>query len=117
MQQEKPNTNRIDKINSLLQQQLGRILLPYIEDSGALVTITKVETSRDLKWSKVWISILGGNDDEVLKIIRDNIYDIQGETNRYLHIKVLPRLQFFLDTSARYAAHINELIREVKEEE
>lgn len=112
MTTEKKPSNRISKLNSLIQQQLGAILPEYLEQPG-LVTINKVEVSRDLKWAKVWLSILNGDDAAIVKELEKNIYDIQGELNRGLTLKVLPRLQFFLDTSARYAQHIDELIKKI----
>lgn len=109
--------DRIQKLNSLMQQELGAIIVPYLENERGLVTVTKVDVSRDLKWAKVWISILDGNDDHILQTLHKNIYEIQGQINRLLPMKVLPRLQFFLDTSSRYAARINEVIEEIHEQE
>ncbi len=110
------STNRIDKLNSLLQQLVGGIIQPYIEGNG-LVTVSRVETSGDARWAKIWISIIGGDDDKILNTIKKNIYDIQGEVNRNVTMKMVPRLQFFLDTSPRYAQHIDELIKKIHDEE
>ncbi len=115
MAAEKKNPNRIEKINALLQKLVGIILLNTLEKSLGLVTVSKVETSRDMKYSKIWISILNGNDDKILKIIEQNIYHIQGEINRRLPIKIIPKVKFFLDTSPRYVQHIDELIKKIHE--
>jgi ribosome-binding factor A len=109
--------NRIEKLNSLIQQQVGETLKDTIETNGGLVTVSRVETSGDARWAKVWISIVGGDDDEILASINKNLYDIQGELNRHLAMKMTPRLQFFLDTSPRYVQHIDELIKKIHEEE
>lgn len=116
-QKESKNPNRIPKLNSLLQQLVGEAILPYLKGVNGLTTVSQVQVSGDSKWAKVWVSIIGGDDDEILKILRDNIYDIQGEINKHLAMKVTPRLQFFLDTSPRYAQHINDLINKVHEED
>ena len=58
MQKLKKDTNRIAKVNSLIQHELGPVLLEYLRDFKGLVTITKVDTSRDMKWAKVWVSII-----------------------------------------------------------
>lgn len=110
-------TNRIEKVNSLIQQELGSELHSLLEDNNALVTISKVETSKDLKWAKVWISIVGGNDEKILKDIEKNIYQLQGQINRTLNLKIVPRLQFYLDTGPRYAQHIETLIDQIKKED
>ncbi len=114
---EPKKTNRIDKVNALLQQQVGEIIHAYVSDEAGLVTISKAECSRDLRWAKIWVSIVGGDDDKILQIIHDNLYDIQGQLNRYMSMKMVPRLQFFLDTTPRYAQHIDELINQIHEED
>lgn len=116
MKTPRKDVNRIAKVNSLIQHELGPILHETLEGEKGLVTITKVETSRDMKWAKVWISIFGGDDDKILNHINSHIYEIQGETNKYFSTKVIPRLQFFLDTSPRYVEHIEEVIKKIHEE-
>ncbi len=115
--QPKKDTNRIAKVNSFIQQALGPILLEFLEPANGLVTISKVEASRDLRWAKVWISIFGGDDQKILDHINRSLYHIQGELNQKFTTKIVPRLQFFLDTSPRYAEHIDELVRRVHAEE
>jgi ribosome-binding factor A len=111
------STNRIEKLNSLIQRLVGTSLPEFLEGQNGLVTVSRVETSGDSRWAKVWISIVGGDDDKILAAIQKNIYDIQGELNRNMGMKMTPRLQFFLDTSPRYVQHIDELIKKIHEEE
>jgi ribosome-binding factor A len=111
------NTNRIPRVNSLIQQKLGEVLREYLDGEKGLVTITKVDTSKDLRHSKVWISIFGGDDDKIMKAIEKNIFEIQGALNSSMNTKLFPRLSFHLDTSPRYVEHIDELIKKVHEEE
>ncbi len=112
----KKDTNRIAKVNSLIEHALGPVLREFLENHKGLVTISKVETSRDMKWTKVWISIFGGDDQKILDYLTRNIYELQGELNKNFATKVIPRLQFFLDTSPRYAEHIDEVLREIHKE-
>ncbi len=118
---QKPS-HRIEKVNALLQQLVGEILLTEVQLVRGMVTVTRVEASRDLKWAKVFVSIVGADDDKssdnkILELIHKHMYDIQGEVNRRMEMKIVPRLQFFLDTTPRYAEHINELIKQIHEEE
>ena len=110
------NPNRIAKVNSLIQHELGPILHEFLDWQKGLVTISKVETSRDMKWCKIWISILNGDDKKILEFLKKNIYEVQGEVNKHFHTKIIPRISFHLDTSPRYAEHIDELIRKVRSE-
>lgn len=116
-QKSQQSSNRLEKMNSLLQQLVGEIIQPYLSGQAGLATVSRVEVSRDTRWAKVWISIVGGNDDDIFDVIKKNLYDIQGELNRQMDLKLVPRLQFFLDTSPRYAQHIDELIKKIHEDE
>jgi len=117
MKKPQKNTNRIAKVNSLIEHELGPILHEFLSGEKSLVTISKVETSRDMKWAKIWISIFGGEDERILASIKNGVFEIQGEMNKHFATKIIPRLQFFLDTSPRYAQHISELIEEIHKEE
>jgi len=124
MIEKRKNSNRIAKVNSLIEHELGPVLHEYLEGPDApvginqkgLVTITKVETSKDMKWAKVWISILNGNDDKILAFLAKNIYHLQGEMNKHFATKIIPRISFHLDTSPRYVEHIDQLIKKIHEE-
>jgi ribosome-binding factor A len=137
----KKDTNRIARVNSLIQHELGPILHEFLDWQNGLVTITKVETSKDMKWAKIWISILNPSpvpmpqelatalptrkaqktlsdfDEKILKFLADHIYEIQGEVNKHFHTKIIPRVSFHLDTTPRYAQHIEEVIKKVHTEE
>ncbi len=115
--QQKKDSNRTAKVSSFIQQILGQIIQMHFGPSEGLVTISKVETSRDMRWAKVWISIFGGDDKKILERINRNIYSIQGEMNEKFSSKIVPRLQFFLDTSPRYVEHIEELVKQIHESE
>jgi ribosome-binding factor A len=112
----KKDTNRIAKVNSLIQKELGPVLHEFLDWQKGLVTITKVETSKDMKYTKIWISIFNGDDDKILNFLAKNIYRLQGEVNKHFHTKIIPRISFKLDTSPRYVQHIDELLKEIHEE-
>ena len=113
----KKDTNRIARVNSLIEHVLGPVLHEFLEGENGLVTISKVETSRDMKYAKIWISIFGGDDAKILKFLADNIFELQGKLNSAMKTKIFPRISFHLDTSPRYVEHVDELIRKVREEE
>ena len=107
----------MEKINSLIQLLLGTIILPYTKDQDTIITISKVQTSRDLRWAKVWVTVVDEEKDKkVLKTLQNNLYDIQGELNRLMQVKMIPRISFHLDTTARYADHINKIFHKIEAE-
>lgn len=66
MQTQRKNTNRIEKVEALIQKEVGKILHNILDTELGLVTVSKVEASRDLRWAKVWVSIVGKDDNIVL---------------------------------------------------
>ena len=48
------NPNRIEKLNSLIQRLVGESLIDFLEGQVGLVTVSRVETSGDSRWAKVW---------------------------------------------------------------
>lgn len=108
-------SRRTEKVASLVQQEVGNYLLQM--ELPALTTISKVEVTPDLKWGKVWITVMGDEQKQkaVLENLKENIYDIQGALNRTLEMKIIPRVKFAIDHGQEYASHINELLREAKE--
>ncbi len=84
----------------------------------ALTTISKVEVTPDLKWSKVWITIMGNTQTQqkTLQILNENLFDMQGELIRKLKMKIVPRVKFVIDHGEEYAAKINDLLRKAKED-
>lgn len=90
--------------------------MPYLKTQQGLTTIHKVETSKDLRWAKVWITILSGNEEKTLGVLRNNLYEIQGELNRLMEVKIVPRLSFKVDTTAQHAQHISEIFQKIEQE-
>ena len=109
-------TQRILKINKLIKQELGKIIFTDVDfPKNIILTITKVDTSADLRYADVFISVLPDEMDiEIEKKLKESIYFIQGKLNRKLHMKPLPRIRFMIDKSGEYVEKIGKLIEENK---
>lgn len=83
------------------------------------VTVTKVIVTQDIKHAKVLVSIFG--DDTAKKTSMEAINHSLGRIKQMLasrvRLRYMPTIQFQLDTSIEYSAHINELIFRLKKEE
>ncbi len=109
-------SHRIEQINELIRHEVGQLMLTELElPSGCLVTITRVITSKDLRHSKILISIMPEKfTGTVLEVIRKNIGQIQHQLNQRLSMKPLPRLNFGIDATEQEAAKIEELLDRIK---
>ena len=109
-------TQRILKINKLIKQELGKIILTDVDFSKDIIlTIIKVKTSADLRHADVFISILPDEMSiEIEKELKENIYFIQGKLNKRLNMKPLPRIRFIADKSGEYVEEIDRIIKNNK---
>lgn len=112
------NNNKIDKINSELLKQISYVINYELKDPriDALITVIKVDTTYDLKISKVYISVMSKNDtkpEEVVKIIQKASGFIRNQLKTKLDIRNIPELNFIIDDSIEYGMHIEELIKEI----
>ena len=107
-------SRRTDRINGLLRQEISQLLARGLNDPrlSGVVSITRVETSADLRVSRVYVSVLGGPDDKdsVLKGISSAGGFIRREMRDRLSLKYIPDLRFTLDESMEEAQHIQRLM-------
>ncbi len=112
-------SDRIAKINKLLKQEVGKLILEDVDfPAGFIVTVIKVDTSLDLHYGDVYISVMPVEKaDEAIELLEDNVYQMQQKINKRLFMKPVPKIRFRIDLSGEHADRINELIRENKEKD
>jgi len=107
---------RIQRINQLIKIQISQILLKEFDfPSQTLVTISRVETSKDLRDCKIFVSVLPEKD--VLKII--NLLNRKGyffhkKLRKILRMKIIPTFQFRKEEKIKEAARVEELLEKIK---
>ncbi len=114
------NQLRIEKLQELIKQEIGKILLMDIKDSRiGFVTVTGVEMTGDLREAKVYVSIMGN--DEKIKSTWEGLQSALGfirrEIGKRIKIRFTPEISFELDKSLDYSEHIQKLLLKVKAEE
>ena len=114
------NQLRIEKLQELIKQEIGKILLMDIKDSRiGFVTVTGVEMTGDLREAKVFVSIMGN--DEQIKTSWEGLQSALGfirrEIGKRIKIRFTPEISFELDKSLDYSEHIQKLLLKVKAEE
>jgi ribosome-binding factor A len=107
--------NRIEKINELIKSLMGEILIRELSlKPGVFITISKVDTSLDLRYTRIFLSIFPEKDIEyVEKTLKKEMYGIQGELNRKLSMKPLPKIQFKTDMTEVKADEIEKLLKQI----
>jgi len=110
-------SHRILQINELIRQELGQLMSAEIElPKNCLATITYVETSKDLRHAKVWLSVIPTSyTRKVLDKLTANAGHLQFLLNKKLAMKPLPRLKFAIDDTEKKASKIEDLLDQIKE--
>jgi len=112
-------SNRIEKVNSLLQHEIGKILLrDFAFSPEILVTLTRVDTSANLIETKAYISVFPEEKSEgIIRALNKSVYDIQYKINRTLKMRPIPKIRFVKETEIAKAAKIEELLVRAEKEE
>ncbi len=109
---------RIEKINNEIRKQLMRIIQEEVDDpSMRLLTITRVDTTGDLKESKVYFSLLDQEKYAKCKKVLEKMKGfIKLNLAKRVLLKKMPELFFFPDKSIKYSVDIHQKIEELKDE-
>lgn len=111
--------NRIEKVNSLLEREIGKILLhDFAFSPEILVTVTRVDCSANLIEAKVYISVFPDEKaDPILRALQKSVYDVQYKINRTLRQRPIPKIKFVKDKVLAKAGKVEELLSQLKKEE
>lgn len=110
-------SNRIGRINAEIQQELSA-LLRTVKDprvSGAMLTVTHVDTTGDLRYARIYISAMDRTDEkDLMRGLKSAAPYLRRELGSRLGLRYTPELQFFADDSIAHGAHILEMLHHVK---
>jgi len=114
-------SNRIGRINEEIQRELSaqirRLKDPRVSGTG-MVSITRVDTTGDLRYARVYISVLDKSQEkDVLKGLKSASGFLRRELGSALRLRYTPELQFSADDSIEYGAHILELLHDVERQD
>ena len=108
---------RMARVNELLLHEIANILEKIIErKSGCLVSVSEVNTTPDLRFAKVYISILGSKElkKEYMKAVIKNRAYIQSLIASVIKIKYTPVLDFELDTRMEAGDNVLSIINDME---
>ena len=105
--------NRLARTNDDIQRVISE-LLRNVKDprvQQGMISVTRVETTGDLRYAKVWLSVYGMKDEKEFKRgLKSASGWLRKELASSMNLRYTPELVFELDHSIEYGAHINELI-------
>ena len=108
-------SNRINRINEEIQKELSSLFRTLKDPrvQGGMVTITHVDTTTDLRYSRIFVSVLDKSQEkDVVKGLKSAGGYLRRELGAALRLRYTPELQFVADDSIEYGAHILEMLRD-----
>lgn len=110
-------TWRIRRVNGLLREELSQLLRLQVKDPrlSGFITVTEVSISPDLRHARVFISVMGGEEEwrQTLEGLNAASGFLRRELAGRLPLRHIPDLSFFRDESIEHGAHLLELIDRV----
>lgn len=108
-------SKRINQVNDLIRQELGQIVFREADFiNKPLITITRVETSVDCRYSKVFITVLPENETKtVVSGLNKNIYPIQKTLDKRLCMRPVPKIRFLLDIQGEKVGVLDDLFKQL----
>jgi ribosome-binding factor A len=109
------SVDRLERVNALVRREIGEALFKVFAGETidlAAITVTQVQTARNLRNATVSISVFGheGERGAYLRRVANKAKELQALINRDLSLKYTPRLRFVLDGSVEKGDHILDVL-------
>ena len=113
-----PSSHRKDRINEEMLREMSRIVRTIKDPrvSSGFVTVTHCEVSGDLKFAKIYFSVLNGDAKEVKKGLISAKGYIRHEIAERLNMRNTPEITFVSDDSMEKGAKISKILNEMETE-
>lgn len=112
---------RVDRLNSLLKEVISEVIKRDVKNPhvNELVTVTRVEITKDLHYAKVYVSIIGSDaiKTETLQALQSAAGFIAVHSSKKVVMRYFPALTFKIDDSVAKQMRIEELIQEIHAEQ
>jgi ribosome-binding factor A len=108
------------RVGHAIQQEISRMVKKDLKDpSIGFTTITHVKMSADLRYAKIYVSIMGSEEEKkkTLNGLARARGFIRKELAGRLNLRYTPELSFFIDDTIEKAAHLEKLFHKLEKEE
>jgi ribosome-binding factor A len=109
---------RLDRVNQLIKEEISTLLQRELKDPRlGFVTVTEVETSKDLRSAKVFVSVLGDERQwtSSLAALASARGFVRNWLRQHLDLRIIPEIDFRADRSMEHAAKIQSLLKQVQD--
>jgi len=110
---------RSDRVKEVIREEISQMLMGAIKDPRiGFATLTRVELSDDLRNAKIFVSVMGSEEEKkkTIKGLESASGFIRSELRKRMRLKFIPEIIFRLDTSIEHGEKIARILDELKKE-
>lgn len=110
------NSNRMNKIDEELKKEIGNIISTELKNPHltGLISVTKVKTTPDLRFSKVYVSMINEKSKkENLQILKQSSGYIRSEIAKRINLRITPEFIFEFDETIEYGTRIDKILNDI----
>ena len=110
------NNNRFNRIDEELKKEIRNIISFKLKNPNitGMISVTKVKVTTDLKFAKVYVSILNSkNLKDTLAGLKKSSGFIRTEVAKRINLRTTPEIIFVLDDSIEYGAKIDSILKDI----
>jgi ribosome-binding factor A len=112
--------NRIVRVNSLLVEVITEVIQKHVRNPNLhpFLTVTRVETTKDLHYATVYISVLGDEEAQQASLLalRSAAGFIAFHSSKKVVMRYFPNLNFKLDTALHHEMKMQDILYKIEEE-
>ena len=113
---QRKNSNRMDRVNEELKKEISLVIDQSLKNPNitGIISVTKVKTSPDLKFARVYISIINSKSKKnTLEGIKNAAGYIRSEIAKRVNLRYTPELNFVIDDSMEYGDKIENILKQI----
>ena len=114
------NETRLNRIDEELKKEISQIISFELKnpDATGLISVTKVKITPDLKYAKVYVSVINAkNEEKTFEALKQSAGFIRSLIAKRVNLRITPELVFEKDDSFEYGAKIDSIIKELKQDD
>lgn len=113
------NTNRLGRVEEEIKKELSQIINYELKnpDATGMISVTKVKVTPDLKYAKVYVSILNSkNLEKTMQGLKESSGFMRSRLASTVNLRITPELVFEYDDSILQGEKIDAILKKLKEE-
>ena len=114
------NQNRLGRIDEQYRKELSQIIGYELKNPNVtgLISVTKVKVTNDLKYAKVYVSMLNSKSvEKTMQGLKDSAGFMRSQVARMVNLRITPELVFEYDDSIEHGEKIDNILKEISKQD